>query len=255
MDDYTPDMSEKLVQYLDDELTAIEKNSLEQQLAVDNTLQAEMDSLKSTLEVVKLYGLDQKVAAIHAEMIGEMRSTVKKINPIRKMVRYSIGVAASLLLLIGGYMVYNFFTLSRDKVFASNYQTYELVNVRDINTSEPPVEKAYREKNYPEVLRIHEETGNHTQKENFLCGAAALEVKDDSKAIKCFQEVLSINRKTQQFILNDEAEYYLSLVYIRNKEYDSALDLLSKIQDNPDQVYREKITRKLIRQLKMLKRR
>ena len=254
MDNFTPNMSERLVQYLDGELTIAEKNTLEKQLASDKTLQEELDSLKSTRVAVRFYGLQQQVAAVHVGMMRDINQ-VKKINPIRRIVRYSIGVAASLLLLIGGYMAYNFFTVSRENVFASNYQTYELVTVRDGNTIETPVEKAYREKNYPEVLRIHDEKEDHTQKEEFLCGVAALGLKDKSKSIKCFEAVLGANRQTQQSILNDEAEYYLSLAFILNKDYDAALNLLNKILDNPDQVYREKITHKLLRQVKMLKRR
>ena len=254
MDNFTHNMSEKLVHYLDGELTTAEKNTLEMQLAEDTALQKELESLKSAREAIKFYGLRQKVTSIHTEMMGEIHQ-VKKINPVRKIVRYSIGVAAGLLLLIGGYMAYNFFTVSGDKVFASHYQKYELVTVRDGTSDETSLEKAYREKNYHEVLRIHDASEDRTQKEEFLCGAAALELKDDSKAIKCFKEVLDANKQAQQLVLNDEAEYYLSLVYIRNKEYDSALNILTKIQDNPDQLYREKITSKLIRRVKMLKRR
>ena len=56
MDNSTPNMSEKLVQYLDGELTGVEKENLERQLATDPSLKAELDSLKTTKEAVKLYG-------------------------------------------------------------------------------------------------------------------------------------------------------------------------------------------------------
>lgn len=258
MDNFTPDISEKLVQYLDGELTGAEKDRLEKQLATDKDLQDTLNSLKSTTEAVKLYGLQKRVSGIHHQMIEEMLPGVKKINPsatrsTRKIVRYSIAVAASFILLIGGYMALNFFTLSPDKVFASRYQSYQLVTVRDGNTSETPAEKAYKEKNYQEVLRIHAAGEDHTAKEEFLCGAAALEVKDNSKAIKCFKKVLDANKQAQQTVFNDEAEYYLSLSYIRNKDYDYALDLLNKIQNNPNHLYNEKVTGKLLRQVKMLK--
>jgi tetratricopeptide (TPR) repeat protein len=253
MDNYTHNNSEKLVRYLDGELGDGEKAALEQQLAADTALQAELNSLKSTSEAVKLYGLQQMVSGIHVQMMEDMQPPVKRIIPARNIFRYSIAVAASLILLVGGYMAYNFFTLSPDKVFASRYQPYELVTVRDGNTNETPAEKAYREKNYNEVLRIYDTGEDHTPKGEFLCGAAALEMKDNNKAIKCFKEVLDANKQAQQTILNDEAEYYLSLSYIRNKDYDYALDMLNKILDDPGHLYNEKITSKLIRQVKMLK--
>ena len=255
MDNSTPGMSEKLVQYLDGELTGTEKESLVRQLATDKALQDELESLKSTSEAVKLYGLQKKVSGIHQQMMEELQPPVREIKSSKKIIRYSIAVAASLVLIIGSYMAYNFYSLSADKVFASNYQTYQLVTVRDGNTIESPAEKAYRENNYAEVIRIHDAGEDHTPKGEFLCGAAALELKENDKAIKCFKEVLDADRQTGQSVLKDEAEYYLSLTYIRNKDYESALVLMNTIQGNPNHLYNERISSKLIRQVRMLKKR
>ena len=98
-------------------------------------------------------------------------------------------------------MAYNFFTLSSDKVFASNYQAYELVTVRDLNTDETAIERAYREKKYKEVMRIHDAGEDLTIKGEYLCGTAALELKENVKAIDCFKKVLEENKKTGQSIL------------------------------------------------------
>ena len=65
MDNSTPDMSEKLILYLDGELSDSEKSNLEQQLAADKALQDELESLQSTRQAIKLYGLKQKVASVH----------------------------------------------------------------------------------------------------------------------------------------------------------------------------------------------
>ncbi len=253
MDNSTPEMSEKLIQYLDGELGGSEKVSLEEQLNTDKSLQHELATLKLAREAVKMYGLRKQVSHIHDQMRDEMQQPTRKIRPTNKILRYSISVAASLVLLIGGYLVYNFFTLSPDKVFASSYQSYSLVTVRDGNTNETSAEKAYGDKNYKEVLRLHDAGEDLTTKGKFLCGAAALELQDYSKANKCFKEVLEANKQTQQPVLNDEAEYYLSLSYVRNKDYDYALELLNKIQGDPNHLYRAKVTGKLIRQVKMLK--
>ena len=258
MDNFTPDMSEKLVLYLDGELSGAEQISIEQQLAADTVLKDELDSLKSTREAVKLYGTQQKVSGIHREMMEELQSPLKKMNPIAigsagRFIRNSIAVAASLLLLIGGYMAYNFFTLSPDKVFSSKYQSYELGTVRGDNTTETSLEKAYGEKKYKEVSRIYEGGEDKTKKGNFLAGIAFLELNNAPKAIHCFNEVLAANTQASAPVMNDEAEYYLALSYIRNRDYDYALVLLNKIHDDPAHLYHDKITGKLIRQVKLLK--
>ncbi len=250
MDNSTPDI---LVRYLDGELSGVEKQNLEQELSQNTQMREELDSLRSVREAIRLYGLKQKLAGIHGEMMEEMKPGLKTMQPARrKIIRYSIAVAASLVLLIGGYMIYNSMTLSPEKVFASNYNTYELVTVRDGNNAETNAEKAYREKNYNEVLRIHDAGEDHSPKGEFLCGAAALETKDLPKAIKCFNEVLDAGRQSGQPLLMDEAEYYLSLSYIRNKDYEEALVLLNTIENDAAHTYNTKVDEKLIRQVERL---
>ncbi len=254
MDNFTPDMPEKLVQYLDGELTGAEKINMEQQLAADKTLQNEMDSLKSTREAVKLSGLQQKVADIHVKMMEEMQPPVKKINSTRKILRYSMAVAASLVLLVGGYMAYNFSNLSSSKIFASNYQSFELSNVRDADSQQiSSLEKAYRQKKYKEVIELQVQNNIKSVREIFLAAMSYIELENNVRAIDEFKKVITGNKVAQTSLLNDEAEYYLALTYIRNKDFGLALNLLRKIKEDPDHLYYEKVTGKIIRQVKLLK--
>jgi len=254
MDNFTPGQSEKLVQYMDGELAAEEKTALEQQLATDDTLLAELESLQATREAIRWYGLQQKVAAIHGGMMEEKLPKQKSSGTARRIIRFSMAAAASLLLLVGGYLAYEFFTLSAEKVYNSKYQAYELITVRDGNTVETPVEKAYREKNYREVLRLVDAGNDRSMKTDFLCGAAALALQDNKKAIACFKTVLDANTQSGETRFNDEAEYYLSLGYIRNGDYDAALVLLKKIKADVNHTYHKQVTGKLIRQVKLLRR-
>lgn len=258
MDNFTRGMSEKLVLYLDGELSGAEQTELEQQLATDSSLQDEFNRLKSTREAVRLYGMQQKVSGIHRQIMEELQSPVNKINPAKvgsagRFIRNSMAIAASLLLLIVGYMAYNFFTLSPDKIFNSKYQSYELGTVRSDSATETSVEKTYRAKEYTEVSRIYEAGEDKTQKGKFLAGISFLELNNAPKAIHCFNEMIAANKQASASVMNDEAEYYLALSYIRNRDYDFALVLLNKIHNDPGHLYHDKITGKLIRQVKMLK--
>ncbi|HEY6062952.1 MAG TPA: hypothetical protein VIV35_05055 [Chitinophagaceae bacterium] len=253
MDNSTYNMSEKLVQYLDGEMYGAEKISFEQELSADKKLRDELDSLKSTREAIKLYGLQQKVSGIHQQMMQEMELPVRKMSPTRRIIRYSIAAAASVILIVGGIIGYNFYTLSSNKVFASNYHSYELNTLRDNSNPElSSVENAYRGKKYAEVTGIIYDRP-FTVKESFLRAISYLELKNNTKAIDEFKKVIAENDTAHTNLFKDEAEYYLALTYISNKDYDFALELLRKIRDNPDQLYHDRITGKLIRQVKMLK--
>ena len=254
MDNSTHNMSEKLVQYLDGELTGAEIESLEKQLAVDNKLNEELESLKATREAVKIYGLQQKVAGIHTQMMKEMQAPVRKMNPARRIIRYSIAVAASVVLILGSIIGYNFYNLSSSKVFSSNYHSYELSTLRDIDTQQvSPVEKAYRDKDFKKAVELFDGHSSVLVKESFLAGMSYMELGDNAKAIDEFKNVIAENEKNKTTLFNDEAEYYLALTYIRNKDYDFALVLLRGIKENSDHLYHKNINGKLMRQVKMLK--
>lgn len=254
MDNFTPDMSEKLVQYLDGELSGIEKEMLEQQLAADTTLQEALESLRITSEAVHLYGLKKKVLGIHKQMMEEGHSPVKQINSRKKLVRYAVAIAASVILLIGSYMAYNFYTITPEKVFASNFQSYELVTNRDGNAEESELIKNYRGKNFSAVIGVvYDRT--YTTEELFVRGMAFAELKNSDSAIAEFNKVIAANKMAAKPVYNDEAEYYLALEYVRNKNYKEALELLNTIKDSPGHLYHDKVSDKLIRNVKTLKKR
>jgi tetratricopeptide (TPR) repeat protein len=242
-----------LVRYMDGELPEAEKSSLKNSLANDKLLQEQYESLLLTREAIRQYGLKIKVGEIHQQMMHELQQPVKKINPARKLYRITAAVAAGIIFLIAGFWVYNFYSLSGEKLYSANYKSYELSNVRDANSTLTDVEKAYSGKDYQEVIRIHDMAAERSVKTEFLCGVAAMELNNNTKAITCFKEVLQLNSASNSDILKDESEYYLSLSYLRNGDYDFSLELLDKIRNDKEHTYNAAVTKKLIRQVKMLK--
>lgn len=130
MDNSTPNMTTLLIDHIDGVLPAAENLRLEKQLATDSIIKEEWENLLGTTEAVKLYGLQQKIGAIHREMMTELQTPVRTISPVRRIVRYAVAVAASVLLVVLGITGYNFYKLSPDKVFTDNYSSYELSNTR-----------------------------------------------------------------------------------------------------------------------------
>lgn len=247
-------MSEKLIQYLDGELTGAAKESFEQHLATDKALQDELENLKITREAVRQLGLQQKVTTIHRQMMQEMQSPLRKINSSKRIFRYSMAVAASLILVIGGIMAWNFYSLSSNKVFSANYHSYELSTMRDSDSMQmAPIEKAYRDKKFGEVTAIGEHADSLSVKETFLVAMSYAETAKSPKAIEKYKTVIASDEASGTTIMKDEAEYYLALTYIRNKDFDFALELLRKIKEDPNHTYNKQVTAKLIRQVKMLK--
>lgn len=250
MDNSTPGMDETLVRLLDGELSPDERTTVEQQLAKDALLQEQYDSLLTTRAAIRHYGLQQQVSSIHQLMMTELDVPVKKISLVRQMIRYSSAIAAGVILLVGVFYAYQFFSVSPEKIFSANYQPYELSTVRG-STSILAIEEAYRGKNYSEVLRLFE-TAAPSIKSSFLAGAAALELGNPAFAKDRFVQVIEQNKAAGSRVLLDEAEYYLSLTLVRLKQYDEALVWLEKIQGDAGHTYHNKVADGLLSDVRKL---
>ena len=253
MAEFLPGRSEKLVQYLDGELTGEELRAFETEIQNDAGLKAELESLQATRQAIRLQGIKQQVKAIHPEMMKAQAPIMKMKAPVRRILRYSISVAATLLLIVVGIMAYNFYTLSPAKVYTAHFQSYELNTTRDTTQVRSAVEAAYRQKNYEEVNRIITTTHDSSIQTLFLGGMSRMEQKNNTRAIKLFSRLLAKNKASGQRDFNDEAEYYLALSYVRDQDYDLALAILEKIKDDPSHRYHSKVSRKFLRQLRWLK--
>lgn len=251
MDNSTPYSPEVLVQYLDGELQGSDKATLEQRLNADTQLQEQLEDLFATREAVKIYGMHQQVSSIHRQMMDEMAPPVRSIAPVRRILRYSVAAAASIILVVGMFFAYNFYKLSSNRVFNDNYSQYELSDLRGGGTTPTTVEEAYRNKDYKKVITLA--AGSNDAQTVFLAGNAYVEQDNFPKAIEAFSHVISLEQSVKGSILKDQAEYDLALAYVRNKDFDQSLELLHKIQNDPAHLYHDKVSNKLIRQVKLLK--
>jgi tetratricopeptide (TPR) repeat protein len=253
MDNSTPGMSDILIRYLDGELSGIEKEKLEQQMLSDQNIRQQYEQFVLARESVRQYGLQQKVAGIHQEMMEELEIPVNKISPVKRIIRFSMAAAAGVALLIAGIMLYNYSALTPEKVFAANYQSYELSTTRGENAQEvSTLEKAYREKKYAEVVTIVFDRP-YSIHENFLKAMAWMELGNTAKAIEQYKLVIRMADTTN--MLKEEAEFNLALAYIRGKQYPLAIRQLESIQKKPGHLFYKKVTPELIGQVKSLNKR
>jgi tetratricopeptide (TPR) repeat protein len=243
----------ELMRYIDGEMTDSEKVEFEKRMATDVELQGEISNMQLAKEAVKQYGLKEKVAGIHQQMMKEIRTDapLKQISNVRRIVRFTVAVAASILLIVVLIEGYKFYTLSPEKLYAETYTSYELTTTRDGEQKESAIEKAYKDKNYGQVINLNANSVLSI-KDVFLTGMAYLETKDYSRAVATFQIVIA-DVKDEKTVLKDEAEYYLALAYLQNRDYDQAIELMNTIHDNSSHLYKSKFSRKYINRVKRLK--
>jgi tetratricopeptide (TPR) repeat protein len=171
----------------------------------------------------------------------------KKALP--RLFRSVLAIIAAILLVAVGIFVWQFYSLSPSRIFKANYQPYIL---SEVNHDSTMTETLFREKRYYELAKS-KNTENFTARDIFLQSMSWLQLYNYDKAITGLKKIIDNNQATGTHIMNDEAEYYLALSFIADKDFDLALPLLNKMYNNPDHAYHDKISAKLIRQVKMLK--
>jgi len=176
---------------------------------------------------------------------------LKPGSKVRRMIRFTVAVAASVLLIFVLIEGYKFYTLSPEKLYANNYTPYELTIKTNDTLSGSAIEKAYREKNYSGVIKLNANSVLSI-KDVFLTGMAYLETKDYSRAISSFHVVIA-DVKDDITPLKQAAQYYLALAYLQNSDYDQAIELMNAIHNSPSHLYKEKFSRKYINRVKRLK--
>jgi len=254
MDNFTQ-QHELLMRYLDGEMSQGEREEFEKKLTSDEGLRQHLEDLQTARDAVKMYGLKQQVASVHREMMREVKpgAVVREMSSTRKIVRNSLRVAAGIVLVAICFLAYNFFSLSPGKLYNEKYNSFELSSFR--GGSEPQiteVEKAYRQKNYNEVVALSAKFAGESIKDEFLAGVSYLELNRPLEAIGLFNNVITRDQKTDHPVYREDSEYYLALSYLRTKNYEKALQLMDAIHTNPSHLYHEKFTKGFIRKVKLL---
>ena len=165
-----------------------------------------------------------------------------------RVIRRIVAITTSLVFLFLLYKGWMFYSLSALKVFKKNYIGY---TIRDSGSVSSAIEQAYRAKDYKQAVQLIGKSRNIS--DNYLAAHAELALNNPSAAIEGFKKVIDLSYVAGGSAYKDAAEYNLILSYIRNRDYDLALELMNRLKGNPGHLYHDKMTGKLFRQVKMLK--
>lgn len=236
-----------LVQYLDGELNQAEKMAFERRLQIEPQLREQLTTLQIALQAVKQFGTTQQVSAIHQEMMEELRPKKAKVFSIGKTVRYSMAVAASILILFIGVRLYLGAQISSENLYDDSFVDFTISSSRGANTAPSEIEKSYQQKNYDAVVSSTRSI-QLDAKDSLLIGLSYLHKNNLNSAINFFQRIASTPNDFQQ-----DGEFYLSLSYLKNKSYDKALVLMQKIAADPFHIYHDRFSNDFIEKVKELK--
>ena len=99
---------------------------------------------------------------------------------------------------------------------------------------------AYAAKDHATLEQLYAAAPSPSAKEMLMAGVDQLESHKASKAIEIFNALLAKNKEAASRAFTDEANYYLALAYLQNKNYTEALILMQTVSADKENPYSEK---------------
>ena len=241
----SPNESNLLVDHLDRNLDGAELHAIEQLIRNDEQAAAEWQLLQFTASNIREAGLYEQVRSVRKEYEASKNevATVKSTGGIvRSMNQKLMRVAAVFVLVTFSVTLFKFLSVSDSSVYKNYYSSYELHTSRSLNIDDR-LDNAYKDRKWSEVVTIVNTLPEKNNKHTFLGGMAALELKQYDQAISSFQAVLNQNRVSADDYFNEEAEYYLAMSYLANKDADKGVAILEKISRDKSHQYNQAVAK------------
>lgn len=236
------------MRYVDGELNAAEKAAVEQRLQSDSAFRDQFRDLQVALQAIRHLGTMQQVEGIHHEMMAERKGQKPggRVLGMTKIIRYTLAVAASVLVLFIGARLYLNAQLSPDRIYSDMFVDYNVANARAAGEQLSSIETLYQQKAYSKVTSSAR-TLNLSAKDSLLIGLSYLHTENNAAAINWLHALSVTENEYRQ-----DAEFYLSLAYVKTNAYGRALHYLEKIYSNPAHLYHEQVSAGVIEKVKKL---
>jgi hypothetical protein len=233
--------------YLNNELTAEEKNSFEEELSTDLNLKNEFDlytevehSLGTKFENAKQEAaLKETLTSLGNKYIQAKTEPKSKVIPLFKYRK--LMVAASIALLIG------FFVFNPSKPSYSdfaNYPTLQLVERSENSTALQKAEEAFNNKNYKTAFAqftILEEQFPKDIELQLYKGVCLVELEKYSQAETIFTTIISGNSA-----FKNTAKWYQALSLLKQEQFEASKAMLQTITEDAEEFEQaQKLLRKL----------
>lgn len=195
---------------------------------------------------IQRYQVLQQLQQVHRAHI-QKQSGGRVISMKRAWMR----IAAVLILVVGGTLVYQYQSNSPEIIYGEMYSTYYIDKNRGTATNgSDEMVNAFRSGDYEKVTRLFGGLAAPAQRELFLAGNAFIETGAPGKAIDLFNRIREYNGKTGEKLYQDEAEYYLGLAYLKAGKDKQALEIFHSIRKDRNHTYYDKINGWLLFRLK-----
>lgn len=239
-------IDETLDAWLTEELSDAECDKLLVELSAVDPEQ-ERQNHRLVANVVITWACKQEVEAFQQQFLEAKKAApVTKTSllhfPVRK---WLIGIAASLLLLFGVGIMYEYQQTSSRVIYHDLFELYEVQTDRASMASAniTPLVTAFQKRNYTLVIAEFKQIASPDNRERFLTGFSYLQLEQPASAELEFRRIKWQNEQVNNGLYNDQADYYLALALLAQKKNEEARAILKQIRADAQHTYHEKISR------------
>jgi tetratricopeptide (TPR) repeat protein len=204
--------------------------------------------------LTQVQNIHKDYAKANITKITETTANTAKVRALgKKPLIWMMGVAASLVIIIGSWFTYQYATTSSNGLYSEIYQPYNVNtdrSITEINTHS--MVEDFKEKNYTAVIKIFSTLAASNNREKFLTAYAYHENNEYKNSLSLLLQIIEYNKQNNTKLYNDEAEFYAGLCYLKLKDYKAALPSLEAIRKNPNHTFNERVSKWTITRIKWL---
>lgn len=247
-DNFTPDVIEQLISFLDGELLPEENAATEKLIQEDAAVKERFENLVAARSAIKTEGLRQRISRLHQQYYPDVAATQTAEKETAKVIKPSFGnsakiilrIAAVFIFAVAGYAVYEYSTTSNESVYADNFIKYQLPVSRGESQPQQSIDSLFSANNFSGVIEVFKTITDKNQKDHFLAALASLETGDSQSAIDDLKNVQQLNSNSPEKYFEQETDYYLALAYIKAGNIEEAQKQLNIIKANKQHMFYQK---------------
>lgn len=221
------ELFERIDKYVLGELSPTERHAFEKEMLEDSILLQHVNEHKYLVEHIEKQALRDKLDDYHKTIAS---SSSSKGLPLKHGFNWRYGVAASIVLLMGLFAVWQLSpSLNNERLYSKHYEpdpglptvmgSGEHYEFYDAMVS-------YKHGDYEIAIAKWEAQNKRRSSDtlNFFLGSAYLAKEDAKASIPYFKRVM----EESSSIFINEAYFYLGLAFLKNRDEKSAIEVLKK---------------------------
>ena len=238
----------RIFRYLAGEMEEQERVSFQRMLDSDHALNEEVKRKTTVIEAIRYSGISEKVRSVQKAFTDQYHRARNRKATLNRAIRLGLSIAAIVFLVWIIVVAYSFYSLDPDKIYKDIFVSYQITEVPGRASPTDSIELNFAAGEYQKVVKKYRKFVLLPDKEYLLAGVSYLRLNDPFLAIPPLRKVAQ-----KENVYREDAEFYLALAFLKNRDYDHAFALMQKIHNNPDHLYNNKFPEEVMRQVQMLK--